>query len=145
MKSWLNRRTWGVLGVSTVLMGGLLAASGTAAQAAEPCRDRDRDGLASRWDRDRAGVRMLRDTRPYQRDRYYYAVPRRDNDGDWDDMPNWRYRQLNRRNGTYYYSTPIRRAHDEDRDGIANWRDRDRDGDGVPNWRDRYPDNPHRW
>src|SRR5690348_3865689 len=115
MKSWLNRRTWGVLGASTALVGGLLATSVTAASAAQPCRDRDRNGVASRWDRDRDGVRMLRDTRPYERDRYYYAVPRRDWDRDRDGIANWRDARPNRPDGTYYYA-PARRAHDEDRD-----------------------------
>jgi hypothetical protein len=87
---------------------------------------------------------MLRDPQPYQRDRYYDAVARRDWDRDRDGIPNWRDAHPNRPDGSYYYA-PTQRRYDEDRDGIANGRDRDRDGDGVPNWRDRYPDNPRRW
>ena len=70
MKSWLTRRTWGVLGMSTALVGGLLAAGLTAASAApHPYGDRDRDGVCNRWDRDRDGdgVSNWRDRRPDDR------------------------------------------------------------------------------
>jgi hypothetical protein len=143
MKAWLNRRTWGVLGLSAALMGGLLTAGLTAASAdPHPYGDRDRDGIPNRWDGD--GIRNWRDRHPNQSDRYYYAPPRQDWDRDRDGIPNWRDRRPNRPDSYSYYAPP-RRGYDEDRDGVPNRWDRDRDGDGVPNWRDHHPDDRHRW
>ena len=53
--------------------------------------------------------------------------------------PRW----VERDNGWYLHRGRWNRG-DLDRDGIPNYRDRDRDGDGVRNNRDRAPDNPLR-
>jgi hypothetical protein len=127
MKAWLNRRTWGILGLSAALMGGLLTAGLTAASAApHSYRDQDRDGISNRWDRDRDGDRIRN---------------RRDRDRDGDGIRNRWDRHPNRSDR---YDGRPRRDWDRDRDGIPNRWDRDRDGDGVPNWRDRRPDDRHR-
>jgi hypothetical protein len=80
-----------------------------------PNGDRDRDGIANRYDRDRDGDGIA--------NRY-------------DDRPNRNDQARNQRrfgpNG------------DLDRDGIANKDDRDRDGDGIRNRRDRFPDDRSR-
>jgi hypothetical protein len=78
-----------------------------------PYGDRDRDGIANRYDRDKDGdgIPNAIDDRPNRAD---YA--RNDRRG--------------RRFGPYG---------DLDRDGIRNMDDRDRDGDGVRNRRDRFP------
>jgi hypothetical protein len=131
MKQWQRRRTWWVLGLSAGLVGGLITAGLTPAEAAPRryARDQDRDCIPDHrdWDRDGDGIRNSRDRHPSYPDRYrsagytYRAVP-------------YRYRD------SYTY-TARPRARDLDRDCIPNYRDRDRDGDRVPNWRDRRPDN----
>jgi hypothetical protein len=80
-----------------------------------PYGDRDRDGVANRYDRDKDGdgIPNARDDRPnrnnYARDQRRFG-PNGDLDGD----------------------------------GIRNQDDRDRDGDGVRNRRDNYPDDRRR-
>jgi hypothetical protein len=79
-----------------------------------PGGDRDRDGIANRYDRDRDG----------------------------DGIPNARDDRPNRND--HARANRFGPRGDIDRDGIMNRDDRDRDGDGVSNRRDRYPDNPRR-
>lgn len=83
-----------------------------------PYGDRDRDGIANRYDRDKDGdgIPNARDERP-NRDQYARADRRAHRFGPYGDI---------------------------DRDGIENQDDRDRDGDGVRNHRDRYPNDPDR-
>ena len=139
MKSWLKRQTWVVLGLGATLMGGLIAASVTTAEAS-PRRyardwdradvrysrawDRDGDRIPNHrdWDRDGDGIANYRDRHPNTPDRYAYQY----------------------RPGSYRYtlSAPSR-GRDLDRDCVPNYRDWDRDGDRVSNARDRYPNN--RW
>jgi hypothetical protein len=80
-----------------------------------PYGDRDRDGVANRYDRDRDGdgIPNARDDRPNRNE----------------------YARNERRFGPFG---------DLDRDGIMNRDDRDRDGDGVRNRIDRYPDDRRR-
>ncbi len=82
-----------------------------------PYGDRDRDGIANRYDRDRDGdgIPNVYDNRPN----------RNDARGDW-------------------YARRFGPNGDLDRDGIINREDRDRDGDGVRNRRDLYPDDRRR-
>ena len=82
-----------------------------------PYGDRDRDGVANRYDRDRDG------------DGIPNAVDNRPNRNDYRGD---RHARRFGPNG------------DLDRDGIVNREDRDRDGDGVRNRRDRYPDDRRR-
>ena len=147
MKQAQKRRTGTVGGLSALLMGGMIAAGLTPAQAhteerysRDPApgvvqvRDRDRDHRD--WDRDRD--RRYRD---WDRDG---IRNRRDWDRDGDGIPNWRDPHPNRPDRYRYSDTHRRRFYDRDRDGIRNRRDWDRDGDGTPNWRDRRPENPYR-
>jgi hypothetical protein len=78
-----------------------------------PWGDRDRDGIANRYDRDRDGdgIPNARDARPNLPD-YAYDQRRAGRFGPYGDL---------------------------DRDSIRNGYDRDRDGDGVRNRRDRFP------
>ncbi len=82
-----------------------------------PGGDRDRDGIANRYDRDKDGdgVPNAYDSRPNRNDARDQRQARRF--GPMGDL---------------------------DRDGIRNQDDRDRDGDGVRNGRDRFPDDPNR-
>jgi hypothetical protein len=98
-----------------VLVGGSWHARG-------PHGDRDRDGIANRYDRDRDGdgIRNRWDDRPNRADR-----------DDWDE-PDTR-RMGNRRANRFSPNG------DYDRDGLANRHDRDIDGDGVRNRRDAFP------
>jgi hypothetical protein len=83
-----------------------------------PYGDRDRDGVANRYDRDRDGdgIPNARDDRP-NRDDYARNERRAHRFGPYGDI---------------------------DRDGIQNMEDRDRDGDGARNRRDRFPDDRRR-
>ena len=139
MKSWQRRRTWVVVALGATLLGGLIASSGTAAEAAPRryARDWNRDSVhtyrawdqdgdripnSRDWDRDGDGIANYRDRHPNTPDRYAY-----------------RYRPDSYR---YTYAAPRGRG-DLDRDCVPNARDWDRDGDRVSNSRDRYPNN--RW
>lgn len=83
-----------------------------------PYGDRDRDGIANRYDRDRDGD----------------GIP-----NAWDDRPNRNeYARRDHRGGRFGPYGDI------DDDGIRNMDDRDRDGDGIRNRADRFPDNPRR-
>ena len=136
MRHGTKRRTWLVLGLSATLVGGVIASSATAAQAAPRYRahDWDRDGIRNDrdWDRDGDGIPNFRDRHPNRPDAYRYYVPRTerlsDRERDWIRERAWYQDQ----------------AWDRDRDGIPNFRDRDRDGDGVPDWRDRHPNDRRR-
>ncbi|ROZ77036.1 YXWGXW repeat-containing protein [Ramlibacter sp. WS9] len=79
-----------------------------------PGGDRDRDGIANRYDRDKDGD----------------GIP-----NAYDDRPNRNDQYARNRFGPYG---------DLDRDGIRNMDDRDRDGDGVRNHRDAFPDDRRR-
>ncbi len=81
-----------------------------------PGGDRDRDGIANRYDRDKDG----------------------------DGIPNARDDRPNRKDVARNDRGRMGPRGDLDRDGVMNRDDRDRDGDGVRNGRDRFPDNDRR-
>ena len=103
---WQERRWVQRANGEWVLVGGNWQARG-------PNGDRDRDGIANRYDRDRDGdgIRNRDDDRPNRND-----TRRMGNRGD-----------------------RFSPGGDYDRDGIANRHDRDIDGDGVRNSRDSHP------
>lgn len=80
-----------------------------------PGGDRDRDGIANRYDRDKDGD----------------GIP-----NAYDDRPNRNDQYARNRFGP---------NGDLDRDGIRNFEDRDRDGDGIRNRNDRFPDDRRRY
>ncbi len=88
-----------------------------------PNGDRDRDGVANRYDRDRDGD----------------GIPNR-----MDNRPNRAYHPDDYASDRRGYNRIFGPNGDIDRDGIANRDDRDRDGDGVRNRNDRFPDNYRR-